>query len=126
MKVKKDLAARIVTDFHSADVAHDAADNWEKMFQRDEIPDEIEEITLEPADVAANKESTKDKFVLKLDKLLAKSGLADSVSDGLRKIKQKAVRIDGEVRSEPVFEMQGQSELTVRVGRKIKKIRLRF
>src|SRR5436190_5917328 len=32
MKVKQELATRIVSDFHSADAAQDAAENWEKQF----------------------------------------------------------------------------------------------
>ena len=38
MQAKKDLAARIVTDFHSADAAATAAEGWAKQFQKDEVP----------------------------------------------------------------------------------------
>ena len=39
MEAKKDLARRIVTDFHSADAAAKAGEDWAKQFQKDEVPD---------------------------------------------------------------------------------------
>ena len=39
---------------------------------------------------------------VKLDKLLARTGLATSVTDGLRKVKQNAVKVDGELKTEIV------------------------
>ena len=41
MEAKKDLARRIVTDFHSADAAAKAAEDWAKQFQKDEIPEDM-------------------------------------------------------------------------------------
>src|SRR5579871_3194860 len=43
MTLKKDLARRIVADFHSAEAATKAADDWAKQFQKDEVPDSVEE-----------------------------------------------------------------------------------
>jgi ribosomal protein S4 len=57
-----------------------------------------------------------------LDRLLHKIGLADSISDAARKLKQKAVRINGELRVDPVIFVDPQQELAVRVGKKIKKV----
>src|ERR671924_819385 len=37
MQAKKSLAARIVSDFHSAATSKAAAEDWEKQFQRDEV-----------------------------------------------------------------------------------------
>ena len=48
--------------------------------------------------------------------------MADSVTDGLRKIKAKAVRIDGRVHSEPLMTLSIPAEFTLRVGRVMKKI----
>jgi hypothetical protein len=60
---------------------------------------------------------------IKLDKLLKAIGLAESVTDGARKIKQKAVRIDGEMKTEPaIFLSPRQRELIVKVGRKIRRV----
>ena len=42
MEAKKDLARRIVTDFHSAEAAVKAAEDWAKQFQKDEVPEDVE------------------------------------------------------------------------------------
>ncbi|MCU1306640.1 MAG: tyrosyl-tRNA synthetase [Acidobacteriaceae bacterium] len=120
MKVKQDLAKRIVTDFHSAQAAEQAAENWAKQFQKDETPEDLETVEIQFADVAA---SSTNGTSVKLEKLLHRSGLADSVSDGLRKIKQKAVRIGNEVKADSALMVEHfPVDLTVRVGRKIKRV----
>jgi tyrosyl-tRNA synthetase len=118
MKVKKGLAAKIVTDFHGEAAAAQASADWEKQFQKDETPENIEQVSLKFADVAAHG----DHHAVKLDKVLAKAGLADSATDGQRKIKAKAVKVDGKVHAEPVLAVTLPAELTVRVGRFIKKV----
>ena len=47
MQAKKDLARRIVADFHSADAATKAGEDWAKQFQKDEVPDDVEEVRIE-------------------------------------------------------------------------------
>ncbi len=39
MQAKKDLARRIVADFHSAEEATKAGEDWAKQFQKNEVPD---------------------------------------------------------------------------------------
>src|SRR5215831_16303324 len=46
MQAKKDLAARIVKDFHSAEAAANAAQDWAKQFQKKEVPDSAEEVPI--------------------------------------------------------------------------------
>jgi tyrosyl-tRNA synthetase len=116
MALKKDLARQIVTDFHSPDAGTKAGTDWAKQFQRHEIPDDVEEL-----EVAV--ELTPDGKV-RLDKLLANVGLADSVSDAARKLKQKAVKVNGELRTEPVISVQKGESITLQMGRRIKKVRL--
>jgi tyrosyl-tRNA synthetase len=115
MALKKDLARRIVSDFHSADAGNKAGEDWAKQFQRHEVPDDVEEV-----EVAA--EQTPDGKV-RLDKLLARVGLADSVSDAVRKLKQKSVKVNGEVQTTPVVALPLTAPLALQVGRKIKKVR---
>jgi tyrosyl-tRNA synthetase len=117
MKVKQNLARLIVTDFHSADAAERAAADWSKQFQKVETPEAVEEIRVAYAEVAG-----RDGGSIKLDKLVARCGMADSASDAQRKIKQGAVRVDGEVKKEPVLAVKVPAELTLRVGRLIKKV----
>ena len=42
MQAKKDLAARIVTDFHSVESAVKASQDWAKQFQKDEVPEQLQ------------------------------------------------------------------------------------
>jgi tyrosyl-tRNA synthetase len=121
MIAKKGLATKIVADFHSEQAAKEAAENWEKIFQKKEVPENVEQVAVPYAEVAAKGDGD---TAIKLDKLLARCGLAESVSDGLRKIKQKAVRVDGEVKTEPVLKVKLPAELTLRVGRLLKKVKI--
>ena len=115
MTLKKNLARTIVADFHSREAATTAGEDWAKQFQKHEIPDNVEE-------VEAAVETTPDGKV-RLDKLLAKIGLADSVSDASRKLKQKSVKVNGEVVTAPVAAIDIKQPITLQVGRKIKKVR---
>jgi tyrosyl-tRNA synthetase len=118
MTLKKDLARRIVADFHTPEAAANAGEDWAKQFQKDEVPDSVEE-------VETAVELTPDGKI-RLDKLLAKVGLAESVSDASRKFKQKAVRVNGELTTAPAVAMDITKPFILQVGRKIKKIRILF
>ena len=59
---------------------------------------------------------------IKLDKLLARTGLATSVTDGLRKVKQNAVKVDGELKTEIVTAVKAGAEFTLRAGKKMVKV----
>jgi tyrosyl-tRNA synthetase len=123
MQAKKDLARRIVTDFHSEKAAREAEENWSRQFQKHETPEEITTVAVKFADVGGSRNGA-DSHSVRLDKLLAKAGMADSASDGQRKIKQNAVKIDGETCAETSLNVTLPHELVVRVGRQIKKIRI--
>ena len=116
MQYKKELARRIVADAHGEAAANKATENWSTQFQKREAPNEIETVNVNYADVAAGNDA------IKLDRLLARCGLADSVSDGLRKVKQKSVRIDGEVVAQPILQLKVPAEFTLRVGRSIRRV----
>ena len=122
MQLKKDLARRIVSDFHSNEDAGRAAEDWAKQFQKDEVPDDVPLVTVNFADVAA---PSNRGTAIKLDKLVARAGLATSVSDALRKVKQNAVRVDNEVRNEPVLQIKIPAEFTLRVGRLLRRVTIR-
>src|SRR5690348_1803269 len=118
MHAKKELASQIVADFHSLEAARQAEEDWAKQFQKDEVPENVEHMQLLIAEVAG-----KDGSV-KLDKLVARCGMADSVSDALRKVKAKAVRVDNEVHADPLLRVEAGKEFTLRVGRLIKRVTL--
>jgi tyrosyl-tRNA synthetase len=125
MKAKKELAERIVADFHSAESARQAARDWEKQFQRDEVPENLETVTVRYGDIgAAGSEPTAaNNHQARVDKLLLKCGLVASASEGQRKIKEKAVRLNGNIVTQPPFAIPNfPFEATVQVGRKLRKV----
>ncbi len=123
MKLKQDLGKRIVADFHSKEAAEQAAADWSRMFQKDETPEDLPVISVKFDDVAApNAASDNGMLQVKLDKLLARTGLATSVSDGLRKVKQNAVKLDGDLKTELVVTVKPGTEFTLRAGKKMVKV----
>ena len=84
-QAKVELALEIVTRFHDEKAAKKAEDEFNARFQKGEMPAEIEE-----KQVAADGDS------IPVATLLKKSGLVSSTSEGIRMLKQGAVRIDSE------------------------------
>lgn len=80
--VKADLARRIVRDFHSAEAAHLAEQDFDRRFVKKEVPDEVEEMR-----IAGGSH--------KLLELLTQTGLAGSKGEARRLIDQGGVRING-------------------------------
>ena len=142
MLAKKDLAQRIVTDFHSAEAAGKAGEDWAKQFQKDEVPHVLEVVTVPiskiyigSGEAVGIKPAAPDVHVLagdrlrpiatlvRVDKLLAEAGLADSASDGARKVKQRAVEIDRELIEKPKLAISIPARpLVVRAGRSMKQV----
>jgi len=100
MQAKKDLARRIVTDFHSAEAATKAGEDWAKQFQKDEVPEDVEEISVAVTEIGGSVDES-GRVLVRLDRLLVKCGLADSTTDAGRKLKQKAVRIGDDIVTDP-------------------------
>jgi tyrosyl-tRNA synthetase len=114
MEIKKSLASLIVSDFHSRDAAEKAARDWATQFQEGRVPDHVLEVAIEITEGG-----------VRLDKLLFRVDLAESVSDAGRKLKQKAVRVNGEIQTDPVTRIDLSQPVTLQVGRKIRKVRAR-
>ena len=124
MQAKKDLAKRIVADFHSAAAATKAAEDWAKQFQKDEVPESAEEISVSIREIEASRDQ-RSRVLIRLDRLLVRCGLADSTTDATRKLKQESVRIDNEVTTDPRLVLMipdaGQTlRLTLKVGKRVK------
>src|SRR5271165_5114237 len=117
MALKKELARSIVADFHSAEAAAKAAEDWAKQFQKDQVPDEIETVSVAFAEIA-NREGDG----VRLAKVLVKIGFATSTSEADRKIKEGAVSADGVKTTLPIVKALPGVTITVRLGRKIKSV----
>jgi tyrosyl-tRNA synthetase len=80
--LKVELAKRIIKDFHSQAEANAAEEEFNSLFKRKEVPEEIEECTVDATDWG-------------LRALLVKTGLAASNAEAKRLIEQGGVSIDG-------------------------------
>jgi tyrosyl-tRNA synthetase len=126
MQAKKELARRIVEDFHSAEAAARAGEDWARQFQRDEIPESLEEVFITLSELGGHIVQTDrgPAATVRVDKVLVKCGLAASITDAARKIKQGAVKIDDHILKEPYFTQTAPSPmrlpLNVRVGRQLR------
>ena len=105
--VKVRLARELVTRFHDADAADAAERNFEQVFARHQLPDEIPEQT-----VSVEGES------IWLPRLLVEAGLVKSTSDGRRMIKQNAVSVDGEKVQEINTDIPARGSVLLQVGKR--------
>jgi len=123
MQAKKDLAQRIVTDFHSAEAAQKAAEDWAKQFQKNEVPEDVEEVVVGTTEIGATADEA-GRTLVRLDRLLVKSGLADSATDASRKIKQGSVKVENEIATDPrIVLLPGTGppwRLSLRVGKRLR------
>jgi tyrosyl-tRNA synthetase len=140
MQAKKGLARRIAEDFHGAEAAGKAGEDWGRQFQKDEVPQELESVDVRVADVQVDPDgghhgaafivargvNSGDRQVLRLDKFVRHAGFASSNSEAGTKLKGGAVALDGETIGESNFiaDMPLDCYVVVRVGRRMKKVRL--
>jgi tyrosyl-tRNA synthetase len=109
MDVKKDLAATMVAEFHSEEDAAAARAEFERVFSRGQLPQEIPEIS-----VAADDET------MLLSRVLVDGGLASSNSEARRLIQQSGVRVEGEAASDikAVVATTGTQPILLQVGKR--------
>jgi tyrosyl-tRNA synthetase len=110
MRQKKRLAWTIVRDFHSESDAAAAQAAFESVVQNKQIPAEIE--TVEVAGIS------------RIDKLLATIGLAESVSDAVRKLQAGAVEVNGAKIADRFFTPE-TPQMLIKVGRNWRRVNVR-
>jgi tyrosyl-tRNA synthetase len=130
MDAKKSLARTITAGFHGDDAAARARENWEAQFQRGEMPENGEEVTVTLAEVGKTfLEGDRLLLQLRMDKLIFLAGLADSVSDAGRLCKAGSVQIESlpglgafRLSGNPnfVYESELPARMAVRVGKRAK------
>jgi tyrosyl-tRNA synthetase len=119
---KKQLAGRIVTDFHSAEVAADAAEEWEKQVQKGQTPDDIKQVLISYGEVAVLglegvAEPLSVERPIKLAKLLKECGLVPSINYGRMKIEEGAVSINRQKVRGPTVNVVMNENFIVGLGR---------
>lgn len=113
--VKILFAKEIITRFHSIEDAKNAEEDFITRFRKNEIPDEMPEITI---NIDANE--------IKLANLLKEAGLVTSTSEAHRLIQQGGIRIDSNKVSDEQLLIKKSSEHVYQVGkRKFAKIRVK-
>ena len=113
MEAKVALGKHIVADFHSAEDAERAAEVFNAVVRRKEVPSDVQTVAL-PEGVVTD-------AGLRVDKLIARVGLVDSVTEGARKIKAGAVEINGEKVKE-VLMPNPPSEMVIQVGKNWRRV----
>ncbi len=105
-EVKKQLARELTSRFHSQEEALKAEENFEKVFQKKGLPDDIPEVIV------------KAEEDIWLPQLLMDAGLVKSTSEGRRMIKQNAVSLDGEKVTDMNQAVTPGGDLLIKVGKR--------
>ena len=112
--IKISLAKEIISRFHDQASADNAEHNFLNQFQKKNIPENIEELSLEWAESS-----------ILLPNLLKEAGMTGSTSEAIRMIKQGGVRINEEKITDPKHSVSKGESSIYQVGkRKFKKITL--
>ena len=101
------LAEEIVSRFHDQAAAERARENFINRFRKGAMPDEMPEVTL-----------TAPPDGLPIANALKDAGLVSSTSEGLRMLKQGAVRIDGQRVEDRGLRLQPGTQLILQVGKR--------
>jgi tyrosyl-tRNA synthetase len=105
-EVKQKLARELTARFHSDEAAMQAEENFDKVFQKGGVPDDIPEKMIR---------SNEDIW---LPQLLVDLDMVKSTSDGRRMIKQSAVSLDGKKVTDMKATVSPQGEILVKVGKR--------
>lgn len=108
------LAEEIIARFHDTKSATEAREGFVKQFSRGAVPEDMPRFEFDVSDHG-----------VRIANLLKQANLVDSTSDGMRMIKQGAVKINGEKISDTSLVISAGAEMVVQVGkRKWAKIRI--
>lgn len=108
--VKVKLAKEICRQFHNEEAANNAEAEFNRIFVKKDVPDDIDEYTI-PED-----EMTDGKIWI--IKLLVLTGMAKSNGEARRLIKGGGVSISGEKVTDEDLEMSFDSESVIKVGKR--------
>ena len=104
--VKFELAKEIVGRFHGTAAGEEALKNFIARFQRNEMPEDIAEVSVQAGDGLA------------LPRLLKEAGLTTSTSEAIRLIQQGGVRMDGERLSDASLQFKAGNVHVFQVGKR--------
>jgi tyrosyl-tRNA synthetase len=107
-KAKTELAHVIVAQFHGEEAAKKAAEEWDLVYSKRQLPSEMKTVVV------------KSQGKMKLAAAIVVAGLAPSRSEAERLLKQGAVEWQGKRVEEPTFSFDSDQpgDHTLRVGKK--------
>lgn len=91
-RAKRELAARVVASYHGEEAARAAAEGFDRLFRRHEVPEDIPVLELAADDPALGG----DAEAVPLRRLLVRAGLAPSANQAVRDIEAGGVSVDGQ------------------------------
>ena len=107
MEAKAELAVQIITDYHGAEAAQAAREEFNRVFRKGEIPEDIE-----------TKSISISSGPMRLTKLLASVNLAPSNTEAQRLIESGAVHINDQRVSDIKAELSKPGEYLFKVGKR--------
>jgi len=105
--MKRRLARELVALYHSEEEARQAEEEFDRIFIKKDVPDDIPEFTPDT-----------DERTLWIVKLMVESGTAPSNGEAKRLVKQGAVSIDGEKVGDANFEAPLNTAFVLKVGKR--------
>ncbi|AEG14268.1 Tyrosyl-tRNA synthetase [Desulfofundulus kuznetsovii DSM 6115] len=108
--VKMRLAREIVTFYHGEEAALKAEEEFKRVFQQHDLPDEVPEFHVSP-------DMLEDGSIW-LPRLLQQAGMVSSTSEGRRLILQGGVKINGEKVEDPNFKLVPADGMIIRAGKR--------
>jgi tyrosyl-tRNA synthetase len=113
-EVKKKLALELCARFYDKVTAARAEENFERVFKKHDLPDDIPEQEIET-----------ENGEIWLPRLLANAGMVKGTGEARRMIKQNAVSVDGKKVNDVDYTVSGSNEVLLKVGkRKFCRVRL--
>lgn len=109
MTAKMELGKMIATDFHSAAEAGRAAEEFNRVVRQKETPSDIRVVPMPEGVRGTN-------GLVNVEKLIARAGLAESVTEASRKRKAGAIEINGQ-RVTELFVPAAPGEMLIQVGK---------
>ncbi|MBU1557517.1 tyrosine--tRNA ligase [Patescibacteria group bacterium] len=104
---KMKLAFEITKIYHGEEKAKEAEENFKTQFQKNEIPENIEEFEVKEGEGILT--------------VLNQIGFVTSNGEARRKVTEKAVKLDGESVEDPTYTIE-KGEKIIKLGRKIAKL----
>ncbi|HZS55539.1 MAG TPA: tyrosine--tRNA ligase [Bryobacteraceae bacterium] len=115
MEVKMDLARQLVADYYTNAEADAAREAFNREVRQGKEPADIETVDLP--------EMVRTEKGIRIDKLLATIGLAESVTDAVRKLKAGAAEINGQIQKDLLL-AGATGTLVLRVGKRWKRVKV--